>query len=134
MLLRPPRSTRTDTLFPYTTLFRSGRLGAPSGKLRPPLQHLIRRAMPVGPGADVGDDLVARRLTPLDRRRGEVRQQHRIAQREQFGIDLGLLRIDIEPRTRDALGLERGDQRLFVDEIGRVSGWERGGQYGEVSG
>src|SRR3546814_8709548 len=26
MLRRPPRSTRTDTLFPYTTLFRSGRL------------------------------------------------------------------------------------------------------------
>src|SRR3546814_10053223 len=25
MLRRPPRSTRTDTLFPYTTLFRSGR-------------------------------------------------------------------------------------------------------------
>src|SRR3546814_20869286 len=23
MILRPPRSTRTDTLFPYTTLFRS---------------------------------------------------------------------------------------------------------------
>src|SRR3546814_16725673 len=26
MRRRPPRSTRTDTLFPYTTLFRSGRL------------------------------------------------------------------------------------------------------------
>src|SRR3546814_13853674 len=26
MLRRPPRSTRTDTLFPYTTLFRSARL------------------------------------------------------------------------------------------------------------
>src|SRR3546814_11113473 len=26
MLRRPPRSTRTDTLFPYTTLFRSVRL------------------------------------------------------------------------------------------------------------
>src|SRR3546814_3366726 len=25
MLRRPPRSTRTDTLFPYTTLFRSTR-------------------------------------------------------------------------------------------------------------
>src|SRR3546814_10258342 len=24
MIRRPPRSTRTDTLFPYTTLFRSG--------------------------------------------------------------------------------------------------------------
>src|SRR3546814_1137193 len=26
MIRRPPRSTRTDTLFPYTTLFRSLRL------------------------------------------------------------------------------------------------------------
>src|SRR3546814_1591202 len=34
MIRRPPRSTRTDTLFPYTTLFRSlarGRI-----QLRPP--------------------------------------------------------------------------------------------------
>src|SRR3546814_7166323 len=28
MIRRPPRSTRTDTLFPYTTLFRSRRRGA----------------------------------------------------------------------------------------------------------
>src|SRR3546814_7939395 len=28
MIRRPPRSTRTDTLFPYTTLFRSGRWAA----------------------------------------------------------------------------------------------------------
>src|SRR3546814_14843831 len=27
MIRRPPRSTRTDTLFPYTTLFRSWCLG-----------------------------------------------------------------------------------------------------------
>src|SRR3546814_3535308 len=27
MILRPPRSTRTDTLFPYTTLFRSSGVG-----------------------------------------------------------------------------------------------------------
>src|SRR3546814_4421524 len=27
MIRRPPRSTRTDTLFPYTTLFRSGTAG-----------------------------------------------------------------------------------------------------------
>src|SRR3546814_10102596 len=35
MIRRPPRSTRTDTLFPYTTLFRSqhgaGRLGVGAG-------------------------------------------------------------------------------------------------------
>src|SRR3546814_2169445 len=29
MIRRPPRSTRTDTLFPYTTLFRSPRAGQP---------------------------------------------------------------------------------------------------------
>src|SRR3546814_5154104 len=34
MIRRPPRSTRTDTLFPYTTLFRSQR------------GHIRRRARP----------------------------------------------------------------------------------------
>src|SRR3546814_2871103 len=29
MILRPPRSTRTDSLFPYTTLFRSHALAHP---------------------------------------------------------------------------------------------------------
>src|SRR3546814_17997561 len=28
MIRRPPRSTRTDTLFPYTTLFRYPRIGS----------------------------------------------------------------------------------------------------------
>src|SRR3546814_18193601 len=31
MIRRPPRSTRTDTLFPYTTLFRSSDLRHPAG-------------------------------------------------------------------------------------------------------
>src|SRR3546814_18031052 len=37
MIRRPPRSTRTDTLFPYTTLFRSEQRfvnGAPTGTER----------------------------------------------------------------------------------------------------
>src|SRR3546814_3013856 len=37
MILRPPRATRTDTLFPYTTLFRSGR--APELLFRTDLGH-----------------------------------------------------------------------------------------------
>src|SRR3546814_7936540 len=32
MIRRPPRSTRTDTLFPYTTLFRSSRTSANAGR------------------------------------------------------------------------------------------------------
>src|SRR3546814_3721555 len=31
MIRRPPRSTRTDTLFPYTTLFRSMRIAQQRG-------------------------------------------------------------------------------------------------------
>src|SRR3546814_12304080 len=37
MIRRPPRSTRTDTLFPYTTLFRSpspAKAGGKEGRLR----------------------------------------------------------------------------------------------------
>src|SRR3546814_17052490 len=40
-LRRPPRSTRTDTVFPYTTLFRSRRGGA-----RPRLGRLSHRPPP----------------------------------------------------------------------------------------
>src|SRR3546814_4754080 len=37
MIRRPPRSTRTDTLFPYTTLFRSGGpFGGFGGRGAPP--------------------------------------------------------------------------------------------------
>src|SRR3546814_15828684 len=35
MIRRPPRSTRTDTLFPYTTLFRSGLLCRNAGTDEP---------------------------------------------------------------------------------------------------
>src|SRR3546814_8246447 len=54
MIRRPPRSTRTDTLFPYTTLFRSGRDDDPrrlleqarqrrsAGSLRPAPRRRLR--------------------------------------------------------------------------------------------
>src|SRR3546814_1043137 len=47
MIRRPPRSTRTDTLFPYTTLFRSAvldpRLGAGGAFLWPDPRRPRRR-------------------------------------------------------------------------------------------
>src|SRR3546814_9902455 len=44
MIRRPPRSTRTDTLFPYTTLFRSHPF--PAARIRPVDR---RRAFPADP-------------------------------------------------------------------------------------
>src|SRR3546814_9577680 len=53
MIRRPPRSTRTDTLFPYTTLFRCQRsaffTGLRSAVFQPlriqPLTHSVRPSM-----------------------------------------------------------------------------------------
>src|SRR3546814_15518563 len=43
IIRRPPRSTRTDTLFPYTTLFRS----CCGGAHRAPVRDLARRSKTV---------------------------------------------------------------------------------------
>src|SRR3546814_4012437 len=48
MIRRPPRSTRTDTLFPYTTLFRSlraaGGVGVASTLVLSMVDHEARRS------------------------------------------------------------------------------------------
>src|SRR3546814_11930870 len=53
MIRRPPRSTRTDTLFPYTTLFRSDRRFVQDLRPQPapaPRRH-PRRRLPGAAGA-----------------------------------------------------------------------------------
>src|SRR3546814_11958325 len=49
MILRPPRSTRTDTLFPYTTLFRSCGVRPVSarvlGRTTPAYRHCTRAGL-----------------------------------------------------------------------------------------
>src|SRR3546814_3709523 len=45
MIRRPPRSTRTDTLFPYTTLFRSRGIAA-SRQEPPTFAIVILRPLP----------------------------------------------------------------------------------------
>src|SRR3546814_5133185 len=67
MIRRPPRSTRTDTLFPYTTLFRSSRSAprAPrsAGHRRAPRGRARRPRSPVTPPA------ACRHQLPTDTRR-----------------------------------------------------------------
>src|SRR3546814_6266075 len=43
MIRRPPRSTRTDTLFPYTTLFRSNRISAAADERKRVVQMFGQR-------------------------------------------------------------------------------------------
>src|SRR3546814_5286495 len=65
MLRRPPRSTRTDTLFPYTTLFRSPGQGHSD--------RAAARASARDPGGDRrrGADLPVRRADALFVGRGD---------------------------------------------------------------
>src|SRR3546814_12102595 len=73
MIRRPPRSTRTDTLFPYTTLFRSGRASISSRLPRTAWnwQQGLAVAVIVGDVERSGPD---RRIRSCDvKRRGEAR-------------------------------------------------------------
>src|SRR3546814_6747695 len=51
MIRRPPRSTRTDTLFPYTTLFRSAQASAWKSRRRS--RRRSRKALAVRCGSPV---------------------------------------------------------------------------------
>src|SRR3546814_17956493 len=94
MIRRPPRSTRTDTLFPYTTLFRSPfERGEPFGDPVP---------IPVVASLLVGPELV---LKPLE--------HAQIIERVDIARDHQCARQRLRPRDRLA-----GDERRLGD--GRI--------------
>src|SRR3546814_3261125 len=92
MIRRPPRSTRTDTLFPYTTLFRSL---VPAADLHHVAAHVFQHALsrlqwaalaalvldalcvetPLGPVAGK-DDVVFRHRSPGDRKSTRLNSSH----------------------------------------------------------
>src|SRR3546814_6557049 len=87
MIRRPPRSTRTDTLFPYTTLFRSADL---EGGLA------FQRA---GNGGDavqqllVQQEILAQRLARLQSMGGDHLSQRRERSEEHTSELQSLMRI-----------------------------------------
>src|SRR3546814_16551760 len=90
MIRRPPRSTRTDTLVPYTTLFRSVGVGA--GQLHRELHPLAA----AGHGDAVG-------LVLLDR-------QYLLEQRAQLHLAEGAAGLDV---AEHALEVADADRQLL---------------------
>src|SRR3546814_12459836 len=84
MIRRPPRSTRTDTLFPYTTLFRSVEV---SGRVFVHLDVAAARGGCIGEGDGVAF-LVHRHVVDLERRgaRRHERQHRRTGRGEVLDI------------------------------------------------
>src|SRR3546814_7097809 len=63
MIRRPPRSTRTDTLFPYTTLFRSAQARIAAARdIAIANQVLDRRISGWSPAARHGREVLTRRI------------------------------------------------------------------------
>src|SRR3546814_10926366 len=74
IIRRPPRSTRTDTLFPYTTLFRSDQPDRGGGDVEQPEAGRRHRRIPA---ADRADDIIGREegeIIDADDRRVEPRE------------------------------------------------------------
>src|SRR3546814_16099390 len=121
MIRRPPRSTRTDTLFPYTTLFRS-RHRAEHGVVEHALHAVAVTRIP-GDAQQIAGQLEMRvRAAHRLEARLEVAEQ-RLGQFARPRFDEELAR---PPATRrPALLLAHAE-----GEIGRASCRERVGQYG----
>src|SRR3546814_13345976 len=104
MIRRPPRSTRTDTLFPYTTLFRSRKGGGidvvPGSHLRADCFYDFHQRL------KARDELLATNPPSL--------------------VERAVSRLKRELQTLQA---KKYLPRLVEPEIGRASGRERVCQY-----
>src|SRR3546814_17416712 len=114
MIRRPPRSTRTDTLFPYTTLFRShperhagsavlatpARAGVPACEERDRRGALRYRARRLRPQLRVDQPFAAAHRHSLARFPRARRPAHRAALRSPRPQHLGdELRLAVRPRA-----------------------------------
>src|SRR3546814_17309051 len=102
MIRRPPRSTRTDTLFPYTTLFRS--------------QLCTTRVL--DPACGTGNFLYVA-LELMKRLEGEV-----VETLAELGHDQYLLELDrntVDPHQ--FLGLELNQRAVAIAELGLGIGY-----------
>src|SRR3546814_11664675 len=143
MIRRPPRSTRTDTLFPYTTLFRSSshaharidRIDTSAAAAPGVLAVFTGEDMQVG-SLPCGWQVHSKDGSPMHEpphpplARGKVRC---------VGDQVAVVIAETYAQAQDAAERLVGDYPPLppvVDRnagIGRVSGGGRGGQSGEIS-
>src|SRR3546814_18110251 len=127
MIRRPPRSTRTDTLFPYTTLFRAD--DAAHGRRQLQIGHDLLQPLAIGL---VGD--LARNAPAM----GGVGHQHAIAARErEIGGQRRAFVAALFLHDLDEQHLATADDVLNLvpapEQTGRAPSRDRACQYGSIS-
>src|SRR3546814_16784377 len=120
---RPPRSKRTDTLFPYTTLFRSHQAARPQIHREPP-------------DIDTGRRSAAQRIVEIDPDialdqfgRIDLTGRHRTARIVEIGARIHDLAADA-----DRHGVIFGEQSGAQHAIGSASGREGECEYVDIAG
>src|SRR3546814_15228666 len=111
MIRRPPRSTRTDTLFPYTTLFRSPQALDP-GLLAGIVAGHLAEPIELPPGAL---PLLVIEATELAVARNDVAAERRLG---------------LPERARQPAGQEPPFVAVRLQQDGRAAVRGKGGQYG----
>src|SRR3546814_17961866 len=131
MIRRPPRSTRTDTLFPYTTLFRSAveavvdqriadrRGQAVTERIAQIAAGLERIAFAVGEELLVEPDFVVREL--ITARERPIFGERNARTKLEAGRDLAVGRLPIAAEIIDRVVITpedvRADRDRLVDQI-----------------
>src|SRR3546814_18618644 len=118
MIRRPPRATRTDTLFPYTTLFRSETAHART--LRGAQKGFIQRLEPIAQSFEPAllADRINNGLNVLGRRIGGKCRQYPVQAFQRCNFHT--LRLATEKRGRDEIPIigkrvtnKSGQLRIF---------------------
>src|SRR3546814_13893921 len=139
MIRRPPRSTRTDTLFPYTTLFRSRKAAPESAVARSGHRgvqivggDLRRGRLVLDQQRRRRDRLVVgrdRHLHHARHHRGRLALVDRIdklhPRHETSAHRIAVIEAETRPQPEEELAVPDGG----AGEIGRAAGRERRGWY-----
>src|SRR3546814_2420500 len=117
MIRRPPRSTRTDTLFPYTTLFRSRSYKSGGGESVTGLvQGLLGHFT-----ADAHDFLRAPEFVELADVARDLDHQLRRVERQLHARDLGLHGVERARHGVDQADLRSEEHTSELQSLMRIS-------------
>src|SRR3546814_11880179 len=131
MIRHPPRSTHTDTLFPYTTLFRSNETWQP---LYRPTEHEPKEAKPNGLLPERGPRCIAPAAMMQSRSRKQARKGKPIVLVGLMDVGKSTVGKRLAPRLRlpfvDAATERETDEGMLLSDIFQISDSGTGGKKG----